>query len=202
MSEDISKNILGDARDAIAHINKNILGDAVGQVTESAVPEDEITKCSICNVKIDSEEPAILTMGGFGYPRYLCDECAADLDEASLGRDESCIAAAMDRIGKKMLVSDPDRQTYTTVTGLMALAHDRALKIRDGSYDFSLDEADDGFDEIPDELAETEEDKEKDRIDEENAKKFDKIFNYVLIGVCVVFVGFIIWKITSTFLLK
>ncbi len=184
-------------------ISKKILGEALGQTAESADTEDEISKCSICNAVIESEEPAILTMGGFGYPRYICDECSCDLDEASLGREEPKIAAAMDRIGKKMLVSDPDHQTYVTVTGLMAIAHERALKIREGTYDFSLDEADEGgFDEIPEELAETEEDKEKDRIDEEKAKAFDKFFNYVLIGVGIGFVGFIIWKLVSTFLLK
>ncbi len=160
-------------------------------------------KCSICNAEINSEEPAILTMSGYGNPRYLCEECSADLDEASLGREESSIAAAMDRIGKKMLVSDPDKQTYVTVTGLMAIAHDRALKIREGSYDFSLDEADEGeFDEIPEELAESEEDKEKDRIDEEKQKKFDKFYNYVLIGAGIGVAIFIIWKIVSMFLAK
>ena len=180
-------------------VSKKLLGEMLGQTPED---EEEINKCSICNMVLESEEPAILTMGGFGYPRYLCDECSADLDVASLGREESKIAAAMDRIGKKMLVSDPDRQTYVTVTGLMAVAHDRALKIREGTYEFSLDEADDGFDEIPEELAETEEDKEKDRIDEEKQKQFDKFFNYCLIGIGVGVVVFIIWKLISTFLLK
>ena len=122
--------------------------------------------CAICNAEINTEESAILTMGAYGNPKYLCKECSLDMDTATLGKEVAEISAAMERISKKMTVSGPDKQTYTTVTGLMAIAHDRAQKIKEGEYDFSLDESDEsegGFDEIPEELAESEEDKEKDR---------------------------------------
>ena len=161
-------------------------------------------KCSICNSEINCDEPAILTMGAYGNPRYICEECSQDLDTVTLGKDVSDISSAMERIGKKMAASDPDKQTYTTVTGLMAIAHDRAQKIKSGEYDFSLDESleeEDGFDEIPEELAESEEDKEKDRIDEEKQKRFDKFYNYALIGVGIGAALFIIWKIVDAFLL-
>ena len=161
-------------------------------------------KCSICNSEINCDEPAILTMGAYGNPRYICEECSQDLDIVTLGKDVSDISSAMERIGKKMAASDPDKQTYTTVTGLMAIAHDRAQKIKSGEYDFSLDESleeEDGFDEIPEELAESEEDKEKDRIDEEKQKRFDKFYNYALIGVGIGAALFIIWKIVDAFLL-
>lgn len=160
--------------------------------------------CAICNAEINTEESAILTMGAYGNPRYLCEECSLDMDTATLGKEITEIYAAMERISKKMTSSDPDKQTYTTVTGLMAIAHDRAQKIKEGEYDFSLDESqesEDGFDEIPEELAESEEDKEKDRIDEEKQKQFDKFYNYALAGVCIAFVIFVIWKIVDTFLL-
>ena len=161
-------------------------------------------KCSICNAKIDTEDAAILTMGAYGNPRYLCDECAKDLDTATLSRDTDEIAEAMECIGSKMADSDPDKQTYNTVTALMANALDRAKKIKDGEYDFSLDEvreSEDEMDEIPEELAESEEDKEKDLADEEKQKQFDKIYNYVLIGVGIGMAAFIIWKIIDAFLL-
>lgn len=160
--------------------------------------------CAICNAEINTEESAILTMGAYGNPKYLCKECSLDMDTATLGKEVAEISAAMERISKKMTVSGPDKQTYTTVTGLMAIAHDRAQKIKEGEYDFSLDESDEsegGFDEIPEELAESEEDKEKDRIDEEKQKKFDEFYNYVLAGMCIGFVIFVIWKIIDTFLL-
>ena len=192
-------------------MNKELLDEAIEAESENLEAEkntenqedDEPTKCSICNALITDDEPAILTMSGYGNPRYICEDCVSDLDEASLGREESKIAAAMDRIGSKMLATDPDNQTYRTVTELMAQTRERALKIREGTYDFALDEIDDeGFDEIPEELAETEEDKEKDRIDEEKQKKFDKFYNYALIGAGVGLLIFIIWKIISTFFLK
>ena len=161
-------------------------------------------KCSICNAKIDTEDAPILTMGAYGTPRYLCEECAADLDTATLSRDTDEISAAMERIGNKMADSDPDKQTYTTVTALMTSARDRAKKINAGEYDFSLDEvsdSEDEFDEIPEELAESEEDKAKDVADEEKQKKFDEFYNYVLIGVGIGTALFIIWKIVDAFLL-
>ena len=160
--------------------------------------------CSICTRKLESEEPTILMISGYGNPRYMCDECSAEIEEACYGRDAARIAEAMDRIGSKMLVSDPDGPTYTTVTTLLERAKERAIKINEGSYDFALDEQfdDEGFDEIPEELAETEEDKEKDRIDEEKQKKFDKVYNYLLIGVGVALAAVVVWKIISTFFLK
>ncbi len=161
-------------------------------------------KCSICNAKIDTEDAPILTMGAYGTPRYLCEKCAADLDTATLSRDTDEISAAMERIGNKMADSDPDKQTYTTVTALMTSARDRAKKINAGEYDFSLDEvsdSEDEFDEIPEELAESEEDKAKDVADEEKQKQFDKFYNYVLIGVGIGMALFIIWKIVDAFLL-
>ena len=36
--------------------------------------------CSICSVPVDSENASILVMGGFGNPRYVCEECSQDLD--------------------------------------------------------------------------------------------------------------------------
>ena len=161
-------------------------------------------KCSICNAKIDTEGAAILTMGAYGNPRYLCEECAKDLDTATLSRETDEIAEAMERIGSKMADSDPDKQTYNTVTALMANALDRAKKIKDGEYDFSLDEvseSEDEMDELPEELAESEEDKEKDLADAEKQKQFDKFYNYVLIGVGIGMAAFIIWKIIDVFFL-
>ena len=158
--------------------------------------------CSICNAKIENEEPAILTLGGGGYPRYLCDECAHQLDEAGLSHDLETISAAMEGISDKVSQSDPDKVTYLTVTALLSSALERARKIQAGEYDFALDEEVNewSFDEIPEELAETEEDKEKDRIDEEKQKKLDKFMNYVMIGAAIGFIGFLIWKIIDFFI--
>ena len=163
-----------------------------------------MSKCTVCNKEFNSEEPKILAMGAYGTPKYVCDECAEDLDEATLGRDPEKIAAAMDRIGNRLANTNPDRSTFNTVNSVMKEAAERAKLIKEGKYDFSLDEAvedvdEEGFEEIPEELQETEEDRELDRADEEKLRKFDKFFN-VFLGVAIaVTAGFIIWRILDAF---
>ena len=161
-------------------------------------------KCCICNKEIEREDPAVLAMGGAGIPRYLCDDCEALLDSATLSRDYDEAGAAIGKLSKMMADNDPDPVTYTMISGFLMNASDRAVAIKEGKYDFALDEktVDEGFEEIPDDLLESEEDKEKDRIDEEKMKKFDKIYNIILIGFCVIFVGFLIWKVIENFFLK
>ena len=161
-----------------------------------------MSKCSICNAAVDSENAPVLTMGGAGYARYLCDECAADLDTATLSPEVAEISDAIQRISKKMTDSTPDRLTFTTVTELFSAAMKRAKLIKSGEYDFSLDtqQDDNAFDELPEELAESEEDKEKDRIDEEKGKKFDKVFNVLIIAVAAIALGVIVYRIVQMFL--
>jgi len=164
-----------------------------------------MSKCCICCKEIEREDPAVLAMGGAGIPRHLCDDCEALLDTATLSRDYDEAGAAIGKLSKMMAENDPDPVTYSMVNGLLLNASDRAVAIKEGKYDFALDEQvpeDDGFEEIPDELLETEEDREKDRIEEEKQKQFDKFFNYVVIGACIAFAGFFIWKIIDTFFLN
>ena len=161
-------------------------------------------QCAICNKAITAEEPQILAMSAYGTPKYLCDECGDDLDEATLGREPDQIAAAMDRIGTRLANTNPNKSTFLTVNEVMKNAAARAKLIKEGKYDFSLDEEveeedEEGFEEIPEELKETEEDRELDRADEEKLRKFDKFYNWVLVGVLIGFVGFLIWRILDAF---
>ena len=162
-----------------------------------------MSKCSLCTKVIASEEPKILSMGAYGTPKYICDECSADIEEVSYGKEFEKIAAAMDRVGKKMADANPDKITYNTVNSIMESAAERAKLIKEGKYDFSLDECEEeteeGFDEVPEELLETEEDRELDRVEEEKLKKFDKFYNWVLTGAIIGFVGFLIWRILDMF---
>lgn len=161
-------------------------------------------KCTVCNKEFKSEEPKILAMGAYGTPKYVCDGCSEDLDEATLGREPEKIAAAMDRIGQRLADTNPDKSTFMTVNSVMKAAAERANLIKEGKYDFSLDEEPDeeeeGFDEIPEELLETEEDKELDRQDEEKLKKFDKVYNVIIAVALAATTGIIIWRILDTFL--
>ena len=156
-------------------------------------------QCCICGKAIEREDAPILTLGGAGYARLLCDDCDAELQAATLGRDVEEIKGAINSLGNKMASTDPDPVTYELVSSILLGATDRGMKIRDGEYDFALDEAEDdsdeGFDEIPEELLESEEDIEKDKADEEKMKKFDKVYNILLIIFGVVFVALLIYNI-------
>ncbi len=159
-------------------------------------------KCAICDKEVEIENAPILTMGAYGVPKYLCDECAGDLDCATLGTDYGEISAAIERVGNKMSNFDPDGQTYMTVSKIMENSAARAKAIKEETYDFALDEEqkneDDAFDELPEELLETEEDRELDRRDEEKQKLFDKIFNWISLGAVGAVLLFIIWRALDT----
>lgn len=154
--------------------------------------------CALCGAIAEKEEPAILALGNYGYPRYLCDECEAELDTATLGREYDTIADAIGRLAKKTdRFGKDDKITLKTMKEILEAAAIRANEIKDGSYDFSLDEeapAEDteGFDEIPEELLETEEDKARDEKEAKFNKKLDKITNWIWVavfaGVAVFFV--------------
>ncbi len=149
------------------------------------------------------EDSPILVMGAYGIPKCLCDSCASDMELVTGGKDYSEIESAMERIGKKMSSFSADKQTFETVNELLKSAAERAKKIRDGSYDFSLDneelESSDELIDIPEELRESEEDIALDKKDEEKQKKFDKFFNWVTIGMIIGAVGFFVYKLLERF---
>lgn len=158
--------------------------------------------CSICKQPVDSEAAAILSVGGFGTPRYMCAECEADIEEMTRSRDVEAINLAITRIGKKMSESETDdRVTLRTIEDVMKSSAERKEKIKEGTYDFDeeeeLDEAseDDG---VPPELRESEEDIENERIKAEKYKKIDAITNWVLVGALVGALGFMIYRILTT----
>lgn len=140
--------------------------------------------CSICNKHLENEDAPILVMGAYGTPRLLCDGCAEDLEKATSSREYDEIASSMESVGKKLVDSDPDELTLKTVNDLLSSAAQRAKSIKDGTYDFSLDEKmTDGFelDDIPEELKESEEDVTITEAQEARDKKIDKIFNWISI---------------------
>ncbi len=161
-------------------------------------------QCSICLCQTDSETAAILTMGGFASPCYLCPECEADIEAATFSRDFEQAYSAMDRISKKMTDADiEDKAVLKTVKEIMTEAAARAEKIKSGEYDFSEEESetDKGDEEIPEELRETEEDRELDRKEAEANKKIDKITNWVCLALVGAAAAFLIYKIVETYLL-
>ncbi len=161
-----------------------------------------MAKCCMCDRNIERDDAPILSMGAAGNPRYLCDDCAALLDTATMGRDFDEIKSAVEQIGNIMADNDPDGVTYSVVSEMMIDASERAKEIKEGTYDFSLDEVEgECLEEIPEDMQESEEDIEKDKEDEEKLKKFDKFYNGVLIGLGIGTAIVVIWRLVEAFLL-
>ena len=159
-------------------------------------------KCCICRAEADADSSAILTLGGLGTPRYLCAECQRKFDTVTKGRDVSEISAAMEDIGRNMADNEVmDKRVLETVNEIMDKASERADLISKGEYDFSLDEGEAEEIEIPEELRETEEDRELDRIEEEKNKKeaemFNKVTNWICIGALIGVICFVIYRIVQ-----
>jgi hypothetical protein len=138
--------------------------------------------CSICKAEIKAENPSILTMGGYGNPRYVCENCDKEIECIMLARDAAAVALAMKTIGDHLdRIGCEDGAVIDTVEQMMARATERAKKISEGAYDFAEDEAENEEElvEIPEELHETEEDRALDEKEAETAKKWDKVMNWV-----------------------
>ena len=158
--------------------------------------------CCTCLARIEDEENApILAMGAYGNPKCLCPECAELVDTITLGTEYGSITSAMDEITKRMSQANVDDGiTVDAMTALLARSAERAQKIKEGSYDFSLDEAEDvedSFDEIPEELQETEEDRLLDEKEAEANRKFDRILNWMWVGVAIAAVGILAYRVIS-----
>ena len=151
--------------------------------------------CSICLKRVEGDDAPVLAMGGYGNPKVLCDECAELIDKMTLSRDYDEITAAINGVAERMSAANiDDRVTVATMTEMFESSAKRAQSIKEGTYDFALDEveSDEGFDEIPEELLETEEDKARDEKEAKFNKKLDKITNWIWVvvfaGVAVFFV--------------
>ena len=155
--------------------------------------------CSLCLSHVDPENAEVLTMGAYGTPKLLCEECSKKMETVVSGREYSEIKEAMDNLTKK--ISDAnidDRRVLDTMHGIFDAAAERAAKIKDGSYDFSLDEAEEeGLLDIPEELEETEEDKLLDQRDATIGKRMDTILTWASVGVIIAAVGFLIYYFLS-----
>lgn len=140
-------------------------------------------------------------MGAYGTPKYLCEECAELIETITMGKEYDEITAAMQTLTDAMSKSNvDDRVTVETVTSMFEECAKRAQKIKEGTYDFALDDVEDGFDEIPEELQETEEDRILDEKEKAANEKFDKLMNKLWIVVGAVAAVTIIYKIVLFFI--
>ena len=157
--------------------------------------------CCTCLRRIENEDAPVLTMGAYGTPKVLCDDCATLVETINFGKEYDDIIAAMNALTDTMSSSNvDDRVTVETVTVMLSDGAKRAQKIKEGTYDFALDEVEEGFDEVPEELQETEEDRLLDEKDKAASEKFDKFMNYAWIGIGIAAAALVIWKIVEMFL--
>lgn len=150
--------------------------------------------CSVCLKLIDTDTAPVLTMGAYGTPRCLCDDCAEQIEIFTRGTDYDKITAAMDEIGERMSRANiDDKMTVSCVTHMLVDAAKRANAIKDGSYDFSLDTEEEEYI-IPDELLESEEDRALDEKEARSKEKMDKVMNWVWLAVLIGTVTFfVLW---------
>jgi len=152
--------------------------------------------CSLCTSVIESEDSAILTMGKFGNPKYLCGNCDEHLEIATSGTDFEKIEEAFNYLSDVMAAHDiGDETVLTTMNEMLTAASERAKEIKAGSYDFSLDELpDEEIFEIPEDMKVSEEElREEEELEEKN-KKIDKIITWVSAGIFAAFIIFFIIK--------
>ena len=149
--------------------------------------------CSICKAPIECDDPSILTMGGYGNPRYVCACCDAQIDRMLYSKEPDEVQDAMKTLGDSLArIGCEDGAVIQTMQDIMDQAVSRAEAIRAGTYDFSADassEDEEEMIEIPEELRETEEDRALDERDEAQEKKLDKLLNYAWGVFIVLFVA-------------
>jgi hypothetical protein len=144
-------------------------------------------KCCICFSKIESQNAPILTIGKLGNPRCLCPSCERLFDSATLGKTYDEVTEACREIGDTMTRCNADDETvFNEVNSIIAGAMERAESIKDGTYDFSLDEefiestnAEQIQEELPEELQESAEDIALDNRDARIGKIIDTITSWI-----------------------
>lgn len=160
--------------------------------------------CSICKAPVEGDAPSVLTMGGYGNPRFVCEDCDKEIEKMLLSKEPSEVQAAMQTLaGHLERIGCEDNAVIATMEQMMARANERAVAIKEGRYDFSLDEPDaeeEELVEIPEELRETEEDRALDEQEEKVAEKWDKVMNWVWYVFIALFGAAFIYLIVSRFI--
>lgn len=157
--------------------------------------------CAVCQSAFESEDPDVLFFTEAGSARYICPHCKELYETATLSREPDAIDTALSDIYKHT-----DRLTDVSTLEFLAAslgdAKERLSSIREGSYDFSLD--DDGeeiVEEIPEEYRP---DEAEEKAAEEKRKKltpFDYAIDILWIAAGVAAVGYLIYMIINLFFL-
>lgn len=140
--------------------------------------EEKKIYCSLCGAPVESEEPAILTVSGYGNPRYLCGECEAEYDVLlnSIDRDElnSAVEVIYGHVNRRGI---DDEAVLNTTEEIIEKAKARMESVKLGTY--NPDESDGDIEEIPEELIMTEEEIKEEEEENKKNEKLEKILNII-----------------------
>ena len=148
--------------------------------------------CCICQYPIENDDAPVIAMSGYGNPKCACEECEALIETATRSHDPEEITEACKTLGEALTKGNTgDEQVIVAVNDIIYNANERCNAIKDGTYDFSLDDevSDEEF-YITEELEETEEDREKDAHDEKITRIIDTITSWaagIILTAAVVF---------------
>ena len=139
--------------------------------------EEKKIYCSVCGAPAEAEEPAILTVSGYGNPRYLCQRCEENYNVLinSIDRDE--LNAAVEEIyGEINRRGVDDEAVLNTTSEIIETAKERMESVKAGTYNPEQKHEEE---EIPEELFMTEEEIAAEEEENKRSEKFDKILNRV-----------------------
>ncbi len=158
---------------------KNILSSSAQVCVEKS--QKEINKmaklCSVCQYPLEKDDAPVIAMGAFGTPKCVCEKCENLIETATTSRDPNEITEACKALGESLTRGNTgDEQIIASVNEIIYSANERCNAIKDGTYDFSLDEKEPEEEfEITEDLMETEEDRAKDEHDAKIAKIVDTV---------------------------
>lgn len=176
-----------------------------------------MAKCSICLKDVDASEAAILTISGYGKPRYLCPHCEKLINTVCESNDKDEVSVAIESIGSTLsALNIDDDAVFGTISELFSQAKQRlenpdattseeAEAIDEdipGEQEEEAPESDNAdknsddvpeFD-IPDELRESAEDRERDEKEAKRSKVFDTVVGWASVAILVGLVAFFVIK--------
>ena len=165
----------------------------------------ENNRCSICKREVNAENADIIAVGGYGNPRYICEDCVSVAEKLTYSESAEEIEAAMAELSKRIAASGVDDPvTVRAVNEMFKEAGERAKKIKDGTYVSSAEEKEvlseqEDVLEVPEELRESEEDKALDEAEKINNRKFDRVLNWIMIILAAVALAAIAYFVIKRF---
>lgn len=151
--------------------------------------------CCICKRPLENPEAPVLTMGAYGSPKCVCDNCSEIIETATSSHEYEEITSACRELGDALTKGDTgDMGVIQAVNDILSSAKERADAIKEGTYDFSLDSINEDTFEITEDLEETEEDKAKDEKEAKTIKVIDTVVSWTCGAALVAALVFFIIK--------